>query len=95
MPTIKELLIDMVDDIGSIEIAIIKENGKDKDDKKIMTYSRLAIEGDAVHFLNTDPELKEQLLAELQTELLKSSIRSRNAMVSVLSTALKGIKLFN
>lgn len=89
MRKIVKQLEEFFDDLGTVEVAIFGPTSETEDELDLKTYSRVDLEGDAVNYLDAKDAPSEELMVELHTSLMHTSVKARMLIRDVIITALK------
>ena len=89
MSAVKDFLVDLFEDLATIEVAAVYQDVEDPSGTKVIAYTRMEPGGDAVHFFDRDLFASERDLHGLHRELLLSAAGSRRELRQMLATALK------
>lgn len=89
MRKIVKQLEEFFDDLGTVEVAILGPTSETEDELNVKTYSRIDLEGDALNYLDTKDSPSEELMLELHTSLMDTSVKARMLIRNVIITALK------
>ena len=76
MSDFKKAVQDLMQDMSSNEVAILEKENENSQTAKFLSYGKVELEGDSIHFLSPDA----QHLAKLHNELLISSNRNRKSI---------------
>ena len=89
MRKIVEQLEEFFDDLGTVEVAIFGPTSETEDELDLKTYSRIDLGGDALNYLDAKDAPSEELMIELHTSLIETSVKARMLIGDVIFTALK------
>lgn len=89
MRKIVKQLEEFFDDLGTVEVAILGPTSEMEEELSVKTYSRVDLEGDALNYLDAKDALSEELMIELHTSLIDTSVKARMLIRDVIITALK------
>lgn len=89
MSKIVKQLEEFFDDLGTVEVAILGPTSEMGEELSVKTYSRVDLEGDALNFLDVNDATSEQLVVELHTSLINTSVKARMLIRDLIITALK------
>ena len=89
MSGLKEFLTNLLDDLTTIEVAILEKDASAPDLAQLKAYSRLEQGGDMLNLLNSNAPATEEDLAELHDALIKTSLGARLVLREILIMALK------
>lgn len=89
MSKIVKQLGEFFDDLGTVEVAIFGPTSETEDELDLKTYSRVDLGGDAVNYLDAKDAPSEELMVELHTSLIDTSVKARMLIRDVIITALK------
>ncbi len=89
MSKIVKHLESFFDDLGTVEVAILGPTSETEEELIVKTYSRVDLDGDALNYLDAKESPSEQLMMELHTSLMSTSVKARMLIRDLIITALR------
>ena len=85
---LREAIKDLLIDLTTIEIGVMAQIDQDRVGK-VISYSRIELEGDSIHVLNDSFDLEDKELSDLRQELISTSVQGRKAVRNIIERALR------
>ena len=89
MLDLKDFITDLLDDLTTIEVAIVEKDASTPHQGQLKAYSRMEIGGDTINLFNPNAPATDDDLDLLHEALVKTSAGARLVLREILITALK------
>jgi len=90
MSKILNTLADFLEDMTTIEVAVITPDLGSETKNQVASYSRIEFEGDSINYIDEKVINQEKLLTSLHTQLIDTAVRSRKSMFNMAIMAING-----
>ncbi len=88
MGKLREAIVDLVEDLTSVEVAIVEEKLEDNKNVNLLSYSKIEMEGDTINFFPNVTSPNQDEILELHRALISTSSKCRATLRNVAIEAL-------
>ena len=90
MSKILNKLADFLEDMTTIEVAVITSDLGSETNNQVASYSRIEFDGDSINYVDEKVIKQEKLLTSLHTQLIDTAVRSRKSIFNMALMAATG-----